>query len=214
MKKTIVLCILTALLFTGCAQMPVQPEPAAPVVADPTVAGTTSVTETPTETQPVTEVPPAVDFSGELTEEDAKNMGLAFASLTADQVVFVKSDLEMDDGRKVYDVEFYTEDFREFDYEIDAATGEVLSFDSDAEFYTPSAPTTADGIITEEDAKALAIAKVPGAALTDIREFKVDRDDGRMEYEGTIVFDKTEYEFEINAATGEFLNWEAESIFD
>lgn len=198
MKKTIALCILTALLFTGCAQMPVQPEPAAPVAVDPTV----------------TETPPAVDFSGELTEEDAKNMALAFASLTADQVVFVNSGLEVEDGYKVYDIEFYTEDFREFDYEIDAATGEVLSFDSDAESYAPSNPTTGDSAITEEDAKALAIAKVPGAALTDIREFKADSDDGRMEYEGTIVYDKTEYDFEIDAATGEFLSWEAESIFD
>lgn len=197
MKKTIALWILTALLFTGCAQMPVQPEPAAPEAVDPTVTGTTTATE-----------------SGGITEEEAKNLGLAYASLTADQVVFDKSSLEMEDGRKVYDVEFHTEDFREFDYEIDAATGEVLSFDSDAEFYTPSAPTTGDSAITEDDAKALAIAKVPGAALTDIREFKADNDDGRMEYEGTILYDKTEYEFEIDAATGEFLSWEAQSIYD
>ena len=210
MKKTIALCILTALLFTGCAQVPVQPEPAAPEVVDPAVTETLPATET----TPATEEAPVLDFSGELTEEDAKNMALAFASLTEDQVVFVKSDLEMEDGYKVYDVEFYTEDFREFDYEIDAATGEVLSFDSDAEFYTPSNPTTGDSVITEEDAKTLAIAKVPGASLSDIREFKADRDDGRMEYEGTIVYDKTEYDFEINAATGEFLSWEAESIFD
>ena len=204
MKKAIALCILTALMLTGCAQMPVQPAPAAPEAITPSV----------NETTPVTETTPAAEIGTEITEEDAKNLSLSHAGLTADQVTFVKGSLDLEDGRRVYDMEFYTEDFREYDYEIDAATGEVLSFDSDAEFYAPPAPTTSDSAITEEDAKALAIAKVPGAALTDIREFKTDRDDGRLEYEGTIVYDKTEYEFEINAATGEFLSWEAESVFD
>lgn len=209
MKKTIALCILTALLFTGCAQTPVQPASDAPEVVEPAAPATE--TQLTTETTPATEEAPVLDFSGELTEEDAKNMALAFASLTADEVVFVKSGLETEDGIKVYDVEFYTEDFKEYDYEIDAATGEVLSYDTDAEAY--DAPV-ADPTITEEDAKSLAIAKVPGAALTDIREFKADRDDGSTEYEGTIVYDNTEYDFEIDAVTGEFLSWEAESVSD
>lgn len=208
MKKTIVLCILTALLFTGCAQMPVQPEPAAPAVVDPTVTGTT------TETAPAAETASAAQPVGEITEEDAKNLALTHAGLTEAEVTFVKSGLDLENGRKVYDVEFYTKDFKEYDYEINAENGEIMDFDYDAEFYAPSAPAASDATVTEEEAKALAIAKVPGAALTDIREFKLDRDDGRMEYEGTIVYDKMEYEFEINAATGEFLNWEAESVFD
>lgn len=208
MKKTIALCILTALLFTGCAQMPVQPEPAAPVAVDPTVTGTT------TETAPATETVPAAQPGSEITEEEAKNIAIAHAELTQDQVTFVKSSLDLDDGRRVYDVEFYTQDFKEYDYEINAETGEIVDFDYDAEFYALPVDNSGVGDITEDSAKALAIARVPGAALTDIREFKADYDDGRLEYEGTIVFDKTEYEFEIDAATGEFLSWEAESIFD
>lgn len=208
MKKTIALCILTALLFTGCARMPVQPEPAAPVAVDPTVTGNTNETVTPDETLP------AAQPGSEITEEEAKNLALTHAGLAATEVTFVKSKLDLDDGRKVYDVEFYTQDFKEYDYEINAETGEIVEFDSDAEFYAPPADNAGVGDITEDSAKALAIARVPGAALTDIREFKADYDDGRLEYEGTIVFDKTEYEFEIDAATGEFLSWEAESIFD
>ena len=202
MKKAIALCILTTLLLTGCARMPVQPEPAAPAAVDPTVTGTT------------TETAPAAQPGGEITEEEAKNLAIAHAGLAATEVTFVKSHLDLDDGRKVYDVEFYTEDSKEYDYEIHAETGEIVDFDYDAEFYAPPADNSSVGDITEDSAKALAIAKVPGAALSDIREFKADHDDGRLEYEGTIVYDKTEYEFEIDAATGEFLNWEAESIFD
>ncbi|MBE6931805.1 MAG: hypothetical protein E7464_00275 [Ruminococcaceae bacterium] len=208
MKKTIVLCILTALLFTGCARMPVQPEPAAPEVVDPTVTGTTN------ETMPAAETASAAQPGGGITEEEAKDIAISHAGLTQDQVTFVKSHLDPEDGRKVYDVEFYTQDFKEYDYEINAETGEIVEFDSDAEFYAPPADSGAVGGITEDSAKALALERVPGATLSDIREFKADHDDGRLEYEGTIVFDKTEYEFEIDAATGEFLSWEAESVFD
>ena len=72
---------------------------------------------------------------------------LSHAGLTADQVTFVRSKLDRDDGRLMYDVEFYTSDYKEYDYEIDAATGEILSYDYDAEGYsnqpnaTPAPPS-------------------------------------------------------------------------
>lgn len=72
-------------------------------------------------------------------EGKAKEIALNHAGLTEDQVTFVRSRLDWEDGRQVYDVEFYTSDYKEYDYEIDATTGEVLSYDYDAEGYAPSA---------------------------------------------------------------------------
>ena len=146
-----------------------------------------------------------------ISAEDAKAKALAHAGLSSGSVTFVKAELDRDDGRLVYDVEFYTADYKDYDYEIDAATGEVVSYDYDAEDYAPPASS---GTISAEDAKALALAQVPGASASDIREFETDRDDGRVEYEGKIVYGGMEYEFEIDGYSGAIRNWEAEPLHD
>ena len=146
-----------------------------------------------------------------ITAEDAKAKALAHAGLAETDVTFIKAELDRDDGRLVYDVEFYTADYKEYDYEIDAATGEVVSYDYDVEDYAPPASS---GTISAEDAKALALAQVPGASASDIREFETDRDDGRVEYEGKIVYGGMEYEFEIDGYSGAIRNWEAEPLHD
>ena len=144
-----------------------------------------------------------------ITEEEAKEIALSHAGLSSDQVTFLRSKLDYDDGRQVYDVEFYTSDYKEYDYEIDASTGTVLSYDFDAEGYTPSTGGTTSAI-TADQAKQIALAEVPGATESDIYEFEVDRDDGRIEYEGSIYYDGTEYEFTIDGYSGAIRSWEAE----
>jgi len=148
-----------------------------------------------------------------ISKEEAKKAALSHAGISADQVTFVKAELDRDDGREYYDVEFYTADYKEYDYDIDAYTGAVLSYDRDAEHYTPPAGSSGTQI-TADEAKAKALAQVPGATLKDIREFSVDYDDGRLEYEGTIYYNKMEYEFEIDGYSGAIRSWEVESIYD
>ena len=149
-----------------------------------------------------------------ITEEDAKSAALSHAGLTADQVSFARAHQDWDDGRLVYDVEFYTADYKEYDYEIDANSGEVLSYDYDAEYYDrPVAPTGTSAAITADQAREIALAEVPGASASDIWEFEADRDDGRIEYEGKIVYDGMEYEFSIDGTSGAILGWEREPIW-
>ena len=152
--------------------------------------------------------------SGQLTAQQAKEKALAHANLTLDEVVFVVCELDWEHGRQVYEVEFYTNDAREFDYEIDASTGEVLSYDYDAEHYTAPSTGSEGGSISQERAKEIALAQVPGAALSDIREFETDYDDGRLEYEGKIFYGGMEYEFTIDGYSGAIREWEADSIYD
>ncbi len=152
--------------------------------------------------------------SGQLTAQQAKEKALAHANLTLDEVVFVVCELDWEHGRQVYEVEFYTNDAREFDYEIDASTGEVLSYDYDAEHYTAPSTGSEGGSISQERAKEIALAQVPGAALSDIREFETDYDDGRLEYEGKIFYGGMEYEFTIDGYSGAIREWEADSICD
>ena len=145
-----------------------------------------------------------------VTEEQARETALSHAGLTADQVTFVRSKLDRDDGRLMYDVEFYTSDYKEYDYEIDAATGEILSYDYDVEGYSYQPNATPGTAITAEQARAIALAEVPGAAESDIYEFETDRDDGRLEYEGKIIYNNTEYEFTIDGYSGAIREWDAE----
>lgn len=156
-----------------------------------------------------TTTPPATG-TGLISVEDAKGKALAHAGLTAGQVTFVQQELEWEDGRQVYDIEFYTSDYKEYDYEIDAVTGEVRSFDYDAEHYTPSTGTT----ISLEKAREIALAKVPGAAATNIVKLELDHDDGRPVYEVEIIYNMMEYEMEIGGTNGTVFEFECESVHD
>ena len=63
--------------------------------------------------------------------------------------------------------------------------------------------------VTLEEAQNIALERVPGAAAQNI-SIELDEDDGWYIYEGDIVYDGMEYEFEIDANTGNILKWEEE----
>ncbi len=146
-----------------------------------------------------------------ISEDNAKQKAIAHAGLTSDEVNFITCRLDMEDGRQVYDVEFYNSNREEYDYEIDAYTGEILKYDYDAEGSPSGSSAAGDGSeITAGEAKSIALRKVQGASESDIREFKKDYDDGRLEYEGTIVYGGMEYEFTIDGYSGEIIDWETD----
>ena len=126
-------------------------------------------------------------------------------------MTFVKAKLDWDDGRQVYEVEFYDGDYKEYDYEIDASTGTVMKYDYDAEYSIPQQPSSGQSI-TAEQAKEKALSQVPGATASDIYEFKADYDDGRIQYEGKIIYNGMEYEFEIDGYSGSIREWDSEPV--
>ena len=69
--------------------------------------------------------------------------------------------------------------------------------------------------ITLEQAKEKALAQA-GLSASQVRYLnaKQDRDDGRTVYEGSFYYNEMEYEFEIDAATGNVTEWDVESIYD
>ena len=209
--------------MTAVSDLPGGTAAAAPDVqaqATPTPAGSTAVPTPAVSAQPTpaasTAAPtPAVSAQpapAGITGEQAQEIALAHAGLTASQVTFVRSRLDYERGRQCYEVEFYTAGFTEYDYEIDASTGEILSYDFDAEGYVP--PAAGSTAITADQAMQIALAEVPGAGAGDIWEFEVDMDDGRLEYEGTIYYSGMEYEFTIDGYSGAIRGWEVESIYD
>lgn len=157
---------------------------------------------------------PEKDRKADVTLEQAKKIALQHAGVKAENVTFVKAEADRDDGRKSYDVEFYTKDgngWKEYDYEISAYTGEVLSYDADAESYGKASGSSQTAGLSAEDAKKKAFDKA-GLKESDVSyvNLEQDYDDGRSVYEGSFRSGRNEYEFEIDAATGNFLSWESD----
>lgn len=142
-----------------------------------------------------------------ISEEEARQIALDHAEVAPEQAVFVKSGRETEDGREVYELEFRAGVHEEYEYEIDAATGEILSYQHE----TSHEEGPAGGAVTADEAKELVLARVPGAALSDIWEFEADSEHHRTEYEGKILYDGVEYEFKIDGDTGAVLEWSEES---
>ena len=94
---------------------------------------------------------------------------------------------------------------REYEFEIDAASGTIIKQEAEQ---LPDA--SAGDPITPDAARQLVLDRVPGATIRDFREFGIDYDHGRMVFEGELRYNGTEYEFKIDAYTGEFLEWEAD----
>ena len=217
---------LAALLLTGCAEAanfdgPAQGPAPVPVTGESTAQddAAPAATEAPAPVAaPASEgnagiAGSADPNSGYIGEDAAKTTALTRAGLAESDVEAIRVRLDYDDGRAEYDVEFWLRTdtgAAEYDYEIDALTGEVLAFDYDAEDYNAAqtAPAASGTAITAEEAKQIALEHA-GVNEADIRalELETDRDDGRTVYEFSWKVGWTEYDYDIDAATGEILSF-------
>ncbi|MFR1221393.1 MAG: PepSY domain-containing protein [Oscillospiraceae bacterium] len=162
-----------------------------------------AVTTTPAQTTPSTNT-----STGAVTEAKAQEIALAHAGIKAADATITKSKLDYDDGRQIYEIEWYANGAK-YDYEIAVATGEIVNSGYEAKTVVG---TGSSATVSEATAKQTALARVSGATDKDIYEWKLDYDDGRPEYEGKIIYGGTEYEFTIDAASGNVTEWEAETL--
>ena len=153
---------------------------------------------------------PSAEASLPSSEIEPLSIALTHAGLTQDQVSRSRIEEDFDDGLHIYEVEFFSADGVEYSYDIKADDGTILSFDQDAEYLLP--PSSQDaGMVSEDQAKQSVIERVPGAAAEDVSVL-LKRDDGRMEYEGRLIYDNMLYEFKIDAYSGLIVEWEAENL--
>ena len=145
-------------------------------------------------------------------EAKAKSIALSDAGVKEADTAYLKVKLDYDDGVQEYEVTFYVGN-REYDYDINAATGEIRSYDSEIDDDYVSSTEAAGAAISEDEARATVVARVSGASASDVR-LHLERDDGRLVYEGELIYNGTEYEFQIDATTGDVLDWESESVRD
>ena len=186
----------------------------------------------------------------DIGREAALEAALNDAGVSESDATRLKVSEDRDDGRKVYEIRFDVAE-KEYDYEIQASDGTILSSDveinenyaaddvlNDDSSQTGTDQTVSDqgasqnqtgtqdqagnqdqgntgsgsssgAAISQDEAVQIALQRVSGATAQDVR-IELDRDDGRYKYEGEIIYNNTEYDFEIDANSGTILEWSEE----
>lgn len=125
MKISVVSLVFAAVLLTGCAS-PLARMNSAVDSMEQAVQSVGNALETAAMGQPAA----TETTSGPLTKAQAEAIALAHAGFTAGQVTRLRTEYEVDDGIPRFEVKFRQGRW-EYDYEINADTGAILSYDRD-----------------------------------------------------------------------------------
>lgn len=148
--------------------------------------------------------------------DEAKSIALNHAKVDASSLIDFDIDLESKNGITYYEIEFETVNC-EYEYDINAETGEIIWFEWDnSDSFTPApVSSSAPSVISRDEAKNIAFnhAGVDESLVTEC-EIELDDDDGKLIYE--VEFETAEYEFEydIDAKTGKIIKSEREKKED
>lgn len=144
----------------------------------------------------------------------ALQAALDHANLTAADLTFSRVEMDFDDGKMLYEVEFFTM-LGEFEYEIDARTGAVLdwpAFEIERQETTPAPSKTEqdETLITPEAAfgNALIHAGLAQYSVHFGMEWELDKDHGIPVYEITFSYTDLMYEYVVDARTGAVLKYQ------
>lgn len=143
-----------------------------------------------------------------ITLNEAKNIALKNAGVQSNSATFTKTKLDMDDGIQVYDIEFYTSTHK-YDYEINAKTGAIYTKELEMIGIINNSNNNTNSYIGIDRAKSIALnhSGVSSAEAT-FKKAQLDREDGMMVYEIEFYKGSIEYEYEINAITGEIRDFD------
>lgn len=144
-----------------------------------------------------------------ITLEKAKEIALRAAGVSSADAQFTKGKLETDDGRMFYEVDFYAGGY-EYDYKI-AMDGRVLEAEKEKR-QEYNSTTASDSLIGVDKAKQIALSH-SGAPADGVyfEKAKLEMDDGRTYYEIEFRFGVEEYEYDIDAVTGEILSFDRDT---
>ena len=147
--------------------------------------------------------------------DEAKAAALRDAGLSESDVTFKKTELDHSHGTQVYDIEFYTSDTK-YDYEIDASNGTVLEKNIE-QFQIQTNPT--DGAINSSNNDYIGVDHAKEIALnhaqlneSDVQfaKAKLENDDGGVEYEIEFYSGRTEYDYTIDAISGNIIEYDVD----
>ena len=171
-----------------------------------------------------------------ITLEDAQKKALEAVDVKEEQVIFKPVETDMDDGRQIYEVDFFVPGEIKYEFDIDVNTGAIVEqgidlweADDDLEYAdlikaagaeaaetVTAAKEAVEGAITELQAKMIALKdagfKADEVTFTKCRR---DQDDGVWQYEIELrLADGTEYDYEIKEADGTIMDKDVDKDVD
>lgn len=220
MKKFVVLTLVAALclMLAGCPLESDEPTvPSAPASTEPSTEPTpeqspeaSAEPSVEPSVEPYTAPSTAPSSEPEISTRDilniatSKEIALADAGVSTDDVTFIKAKGDIDGGVQVHEIEFVGSEI-EWDYEIDAGSGDILKKE------TKPLEIATDKVAEGAKNAALADAGVSAGDATFIK-VKLDYDDGVQVYEIEFVTDTTEYDYEISASDNRVIESESEPL--
>ena len=155
-----------------------------------------------------------------ISETKAKEIVLNNANIK--DVSKFEIELDYDYGKMIYEIEFIANE-KEYEYELDATTGEILfkkveidddvkkvvNSDTKKEISNNKTSNNKTNYISRTKAKEIALKN---AGVSNIRDLSIelDKENGRMIYEISFESGNKEYEYEIDAITGKILKKDIE----
>lgn len=153
--------------------------------------------------------------------DKAKEIALKQANIKESNISGLEIQLDFEDGIMVYEVEFYSNGI-EYDYDINATTGDVIKEDKDTDYDDKDTAignagtnNTSSNYISTAKAKEIALAKANVKNYYDY-DIEFEYENGHAVYEVDFETSTKEYEYIIDAKTGDILyeNIEAEEDDD
>ena len=158
--------------------------------------------------------------------EKLKELAFKHSKVNPKDAKITKIKLDKENKKFFYEMEFFTEK-RKYEYNIDADTGKILSYSQKVREIVSNTvniekPEMLDvkmnedenkifnplKYISEDEVKEIIIKRITGSKKENIIRLKLDDDDGKIIYEGRMVYQNTEYNFKLDALTGEVISWE------
>lgn len=161
--------------------------------------------------------------------DKAKEIALNHSAVS-DKATNIQIELDYENGIMVYEIEFIAEGY-EYEYEINATTGDIIKQDKewDDDYNEPQTsenndsienaetsgnlevPSSENNFIDVAKAKEIVInhSGVPGDSIFDY-DIELDREHDKYVYEIDFKSGRYEYEYEINAITGEIIKSDKE----
>lgn len=137
--------------------------------------------------------------------EEAKEAALKHAGLTASEATFVKEEMDYENGRTEYELEFVSGDVR-YKYEISGDDGAVLESSQET---VEQIPGNIQGVISVEEAKTAVLSHAGFTAdQVAFTKIELEQEHGGAEYEIDFYADGKEYSSKVDAVTGAILEYE------
>ncbi len=160
---------------------------------------------------------------GYIGEDRARQIALEHAGVNPEEVSRLEIEIDYEDGLMIYEVEFYHGRI-EYEYDIDAKEGKILEFKTKNKGQTGGssqgpAQTSPPSKPAPDPGKEIGTQKAEDIALQDagfsrnsVRrlETEKDREKGRVVYEVEFEYGDYEYEYTIDALTGQIIEVEIE----